>query len=555
MLRTLDVRDVVLIERLSLDFNQGLAVLTGETGAGKSILLDALGLATGARAEARLVRAGAEKASSSATFDMPKDLGLIELLDAHDIPLDRDLILRRTLSTDGRSRAFINDTAVGVGLLRQVGDMLVEVHGQFDNQRLTNPAQHLALLDAFGRLQAERDDVKQAWSVWGAARRTLDEAHARLAEARRDEDFLRHAVDELTALAPEPGEDVTLDQERRRLMNAEKLIQGMNDAATALTEGRGVEGALQSALGTLDRLSEDAGGALEETLGALERALNEASEATSLLDRVSQQMDLDPSKLETVEDRLFALRACARKHGVGVDQLTAFAEELRVKLAALETGEGDLVTLAKTAEQKKAAYVTAAGVLTGARQRAAAKLDLAMADELAPLKLGTACFVTTLTPLDEEAWGPLGTEKAAFEVATNPGSAPGPLAKIASGGELARFMLALKVVLAETDSVPTLVFDEVDAGIGGATASAVGERLSRLGKTLQVLVVTHSPQVAAQGAHHLRVAKAVNGASSATDVETLDAPARCEEIARMLAGTEVTPEARAAAQTLLEARV
>jgi len=554
MLRSLSVRDVVLIDRLTLSFDEGLAVLTGETGAGKSILLDALGLATGARAEARLVRSGADKASSTAVFDMPKAESLKALMDEHDIPLEDDLILRRTVGTDGRSRAFINDTAVGIGLLRQVGEMLVEVHGQFDNQRLTNPAHHLNLLDAFGGHGPARDKVKEAWSAWVDALRQLDEAKAQLIEAKRDEEFLRHAVDELTALDPQPGEDKALDQERRRMMNAEKLIQGMNEAAGALTEGRGVDGALQAALGTLERLRDEAGGALDETLAALERALNEASDAASLLDRASEKMDLDPASLEKAEERLFALRACARKHGVEVEGLPALAADFMAKLGALETGEGHLEALANAATKAQATYTATASQLTKMRGETAVKLDAAMAQELEPLKLGTARFVTTLTPLAEASWGPAGTEKAAFEVATNPGAAPGPLAKIASGGELARFMLALKVVLAEIESVPTLVFDEVDAGIGGATASAVGERLSRLGEDLQVLVVTHSPQVAAKGAHHLRVAKAVQGGTTATDVEMLDAPARQEEIARMLAGAEVTPEARAAAQTLLEVR-
>ncbi len=554
MLRSLSIRDVVLIDRLSLTFEEGLAVLTGETGAGKSILLDSLGLATGARAEARLVRTGAQQASATAVFDTPRDGGLLALLNEQGIPLeDGELILRRTLSADGRSRAFINDTAISVTLLRQIGEALVEVHGQFDNQRLTNPARHLDLLDGFAELKNDRTSLETAWKSWRDAINILTKAEAGLAGAKRDEDFLRHAMDELTALAPKPGEDNDLAVRRQRMMNAEKLIEGMNEASGALSAGDGVEGRLQSALGVLSRLSDQAGGAFDEIMAALDRALTEAVEVVERLERASREMDLDPALLEQTEERLFALRACARKHGVQVDSLPALKSDFEAKLAALETGEGHLKALRDDVEKARAAYIAGADALSAKRQAAASRLDAAMAAELAPLKLGGARFVTSLEGLNEKHWGSLGKDKVSFQVVTNAGAAPGPLNRIASGGELARFMLALKVVLAETDSVPSLVFDEVDAGIGGATAAAVGERLAKLANNVQVLVVTHSPQVAAQGAAHFRVAKQLNGGMTETRVAVLSADERQEEIARMLAGSEITNEARAAAGSLLDA--
>lgn len=556
MLTSLTVRDVVLIDRLALDFPAGLCVLTGETGAGKSILLDALGLAMGVRAEARLVRAGAGPASVTASFQVGAKSPALAELEEHGIPLLDDdgqtVILRRTLTADGRSRAFINDEPVSVGLLKRIGEALVEIHGQFDNQRLLNPVQHRALLDAFGGLGQGAQACAKAWEAWQATAEARKQAADDLEAARRDEEFLRHAVAELSALAPEDGEEERLAQERAMMMHGEKVIEGMNRAQAAMANGRGVEDNLQTAMRELETVAEKAGGALEATIAALGRAMDEAAEASSLLERAFQAIDLDPQKLEQTEERLFALRGLARKHNVQVDGLAGLLARMEAQITALDTGSGELQRLEQAEAEARKAYVRAAGDVSDARKKAAAKLDQAITAELEPLHLKGSRFETRLTPLDEDAWGPTGTEKVQFLIATNPGAAPGPLNKIASGGELARFMLALKVVLADADPVPTLIFDEVDAGIGGATAAAVGERLARLGAAVQVLVVTHSPQVAAQGAAHLKVQKSASDDSTATTVNVLQPDDRREEIARMLAGSEVTEEARAAAISLLD---
>lgn len=552
MLRSLSIRDVVLIDQLTLTFDNALCVLTGETGAGKSILLDSLGLALGMRAEARLVRHGASQASVTAEFDLPDGPQVAALLEEQSIATeDGSLLLRRTLAPDGRSRAFINDQPVSVGLLRQLGDLLVEIHGQFESQKLTNPAAHRGLLDAFSGATDALGAVSSTWQAWRAAAAARKTAAESLEQARREEDFLRHTVDELGALAPEPGEAETLAQERARLMHGEKLAEALQEAAAALNEGRGVETGLLGALRALERVRENAAGALDGTIDALERALSEAAEGQAQLDRASAELDLDPAHLERAEERLFALRAQARKHDVDVDDLAGLLERFQSQLAALEDGGADLARLEAEEATARQAYIRAAERLSAARTQAAAALDHAVAAELEPLKLGKAAFVTCVEPLSEEKWGGDGMDDVAFRVATNPGAPPGPLNKIASGGELSRFMLALKAVLASADQVPTLVFDEVDAGIGGATAAAVGERLAALGGQAQVLVVTHSPQVAARGGQHMRVSKAGIESTTRTTVEPLDAKAREEEIARMLAGTEVTTEARAAAQSLL----
>lgn len=563
MLTSLTVRDVVLIDRLSLEFPAGLCVLTGETGAGKSILLDALGLALGGRAEARLVRAGAGPASVSATFHVAPDAPVLGVLSEHAIPPHDDgeddgdgrtVIVRRTLSADGRSKAFVNDEPVSVGLLRQVGETLVEIHGQFDNHHLMNPAQHRGLLDAFGGLAAKAETCRRSWNAWQAAAAARQAAADALAEARRDEEFLRHALEELSALAPEEGEEERLAQERSVMMHSEKVLEAMNRAQASLGTGRGVESGLRTALRELESVADKAGGALDAVLATLGRALDEAAEAMTLLERASQILDLDPRKMEQTEERLFSLRALARKHNVQVDGLPGLLTRMEAQIVALDTGSGDLQRLEQAEAEARKAYIRAAGDLSQGRKQAADRLDKAICAELAPLHLAGARFETRLTALDEDAWGPGGMEKAQFLVATNPGSDAGPMNKIASGGELARFMLALKVVLADADPVPTLIFDEVDAGIGGATAAAVGERLARLGDAVQVLVVTHSPQVAAQGASHLKVQKAPRDQGTATTVTVLSNDERREEIARMLAGSEVTEEARAAANSLLDRR-
>jgi DNA repair protein RecN (Recombination protein N) len=554
VLSTLSIRDVVLIDRLELEFPKGLCALTGETGAGKSILLDALGLSLGARADTRLVRQGAVQAIVSAGFDLAADHPALTLLHRQGLE-DGDgcLLLRRVLNSDGRSRAFINDQAVSVGLLRQIGETLVEVHGQFDNQRLLDPGSHRSLLDAFGALGKEAVDCGAAWRAWRAASEARAGAKADLEQSRRDEGYLRHAVEELTSLSPKAGEELDLAQRRSLLMNAEKLAQAIGEAARELSGGgeRGVEEAMRVALRQVQRVADKVEGRLDSAIAALDRGLMEVVEAQALLDRALADADLDPRQLEQVEERLFALRALARKHGVGVDDLAQLQKDFTGRLDALEDGGQVLSRLCKEEAETSRAYQTAASRLSTARAAAAVRLDAAVAEELEPLRLGKALFRTSVEPLEMREWGPAGYDRVTFEVATNPGVSPGPLARIASGGELARFTLALKVVLASADPVPTLVFDEVDAGVGGAVAAAVGERLARLARDVQVLVVTHSPQVAARGDHHWRIAKAVGESQARTVVEALDSPGRKEEIARMLAGARVTPEARAAAESLL----
>ncbi len=553
MLQTLTIRGVVLIEQLTMEFPAGLGVLTGETGAGKSILLDALGLALGARADSALVRQGVESASVAATFELPKAHAARCLIAERGIAaeLDAPIILRRSLGADGRSRAFVNDQPVSIGLLRELGDMLVDIHGQFDNQRLASPAIHRQLLDAHGGLERKRDAVEAAWQAWQVAR-AASEAAARDAEqSRRDEDLLRHADAALTSLDPQPDEEQTLARDRAMMMHGEKLLDAIRHATAELNGGRGAEAALRNAVRHLEKAAALAEGRLEPAIAALDRAAEEAAEASSLLERLARAVDLDPRRLEVVEERLFALRAEARKHGVAVDALPDLRRRIAERLAAIEDGGAAQARLDRATAECRAAYVVAAEGLGIARRRAARKLDAAIAGELASLRLGGARFSTVIQPLGEADWGALGQDQVVFHVATNPGQAPGPLGRISSGGELARFMLALKVVLARADPVPTIVFDEVDAGVGGAVAAAVGERLARLAEDCQVLVVTHSPQVAARGRNHWRVSKSVAGSGANTHIDALDDLSRREEIARMLAGARITDEARAAAASLL----
>ncbi len=558
MLSSLSIRDVVLIGRLDLSFHDGLCVLTGETGAGKSILLDALGLALGVRAEARLVRHGAQQAAVTASFDLPEDHEACRLLTEHGLELENgELLLRRVLTTDGRSRAFINDQPVSVSLLRDVGNHLVEIHGQFDNQKLLNPGAHRGLLDAFGSYRGLLSEVAGTFATWRVRAEEKARMEADIEAARQDEEYLRHAVDELAALAPEPGEESKLAEQRSLMMNAEDLMSAMNEAISELAQTKGADEKLQKAARALGRVAEKAEGRLDGVITALDRAINEAAEASNLLERVSADLSLDPMELERAEERLFALRALARKHSVQVDDLSALQARMVAQLAAIEDGGAELARLTREEAAAKAVYALKSAELTTARKDAATGLDKVVSTELEALKLGRAEFVTDITPTGEDGWTEQGADRVAFLVATNPGAPAGPLAKIASGGEMARFMLALKVVLAEADPVAAMVFDEVDAGVGGAVASAVGERLATLAKTSQVMVVTHSPQVAAKGAWHLRVSKADAPSDNGSDpqvltsVDPLDDAERKEEIARMLAGSQVTEEARAAADSLL----
>jgi len=554
MLTGLSIRDVVLIDRLDLQFEAGLTALTGETGAGKSILLDALGLALGGRGDAGLVRAGAAQAVVTAAFDLPARHPLRARLDEQGIAAEGELILRRVLGADGRSRAFVNDQPAAVGLLREIGREMVEVQGQFEQRGLIDPATHRGLLDAFGgaELGSRRDETADAWQRWRGIEARRAEAADAGQRADADEAFLRHALGEIDALAPKPDEEGELAQRRALLMNREKLIGAVSGALAELTGDRAAESALAAARRQLDRAAAQAGGRLDAPIAALDRASAELADAVASLETLSSDDELDPGRLEKIEERLFALRALARKHRVEVAALGALREQLAARLAAIDDRAGALDRLTREAAEARASYLKSAEALSALRHAAVKRMDKAVAAELPPLKLERATFATAIARADEGDWSEHGIDRVRFEAATNPGQAPGPLNKIASGGELSRFMLAFKVILARADPVPTLVFDEVDSGIGGATADAVGERLARLAKDVQILVVTHSPQVAARAGRQMRVSKSVARGDTMTRVEALAADDRREEIARMLSGAAVTDEARAAADRLIE---
>ena len=557
MLVSLSIRDFVLIEKLDLDFVRtgagGLDALTGETGAGKSILIDALGLALGNRAESAAVRRGAAQASVAASFDLPKNHPAHAVLAEQGVEDDDMLTLRRVVGADGRGRAFVNDQPASVALLRRLGDTLVEIQGQMEQHGLLDMATHRASLDAFAGLDRQAEAVRAAWRAWRAAEQVRADAEEAAAAARRDEDFLRHAMKELEALAPKPDDEQKLADERQLLRAGSALGEAVSQALVELEHGRGAVGALRSAHRLVERNADKAAGRLDTALAALDRALSEATEAQAQLEAARDALEFDPTRLEKIEERLFALRAAARKHNVGVGDLPALAERFAAQLAALDDGEAGLKRLAAEARAARAAYVAAAEAQAAARRRGAARLDKAVAAELAPLKLEKARFVTELVPLAEADWSDSGTDRVQFTVATNPGTPPAPIGRAASGGELSRFLLALKVCLAKVGDASTIVFDEVDSGIGGATAAAVGERLKRLAKDVQVLVVTHSPQVAAVADRHWLIRKTTTRSAASTDVLALDAKGRREEIARMLSGAQVTAEARAAADRLLAA--
>ena len=549
MLSLLDIRNIVLIEALSLEFAPGLSVLTGETGAGKSILLDALGLVLGGRADAGLVRAGADAARVTAEFSVAADHPARSVLATNDIDGDGDapIIVRRQLKADGGSRAFVNDAPVSAALLKELGAALVEIHGQSDDRGLLAARGHRALLDSFGGLMPQTTAVRCAWEAWQAARSAEDFATARLAADARDREWLDHAVAELTALDAQPGEEASLAEARAAMQKGARLTDDLAAVDTLLSGRDGGTDRLAQAARRLDRIGAEHP-LLGEAVEALDRALIEAGEAETKLSAAVAALDADPARLEATETRLFELRAMARKHRVEADDLAALALTLEARAAALVAGEGSLKTLAAATRAAATDYARQASALGTARKAAATRLDAAVAGELAPLKLDSARFRTMIAAA---APGPDGSERAEFEIATNPGAAFAPLIKIASGGELSRFVLALKVALAATGSAGTIIFDEIDRGVGGAVASAIGERLARLADATQVLVVTHSPQVAARGAHHWRIAKAVDAGVTRTAVSALSPPERREEIARMLSGADVTDEARAQAERLL----
>ncbi|MEC3948999.1 DNA repair protein RecN [Sphingobium sp. HWE2-09] len=552
MLTSLAIRNVVLIEALDLEFGAGLSVLTGETGAGKSILLNSLGLALGARADSGLVRNGETQASVVASFEPPAAATRVALLLADngiDIEPGEPLLIRRLVKADGGSRAFVNDQPCSAALLRDIGGSLVEIHGQHDDRGLLNPRGHRALLDSYGRCEAGA--VAAAHAAWRTAATALAEARTSVDNAARDRDYLTHAVEELRKFAPEPGEEAALAEERATMQKGARLTDDLSAVGDCLTGSDGGLAQLRQAARRLDRIASEEP-LLAAVLDALDRAVAEASEAEDRLAEAADALSFDPARLDRVETRLFDLRGLARKHHVQPDDLAALHDDMAAKLAAIEGGEEHLAKLEADVATKADAYRAAAQALSAERQLAAGRLDAAVAGELAPLKLDAARFRTVVAQLDEGQWSPQGMDRVEFEISTNPGAPFAPLAKIASGGELSRFILALKVALAERGGADTLIFDEIDRGVGGAVADAIGERLSRLAQSNQILVVTHSPQVAARGAGHMLIAKSSDGTVTRTGVHALDDAERREEIARMLSGAEITAEARAQAERLLE---
>jgi DNA repair protein RecN (Recombination protein N) len=552
MLTALAIRDVVLIEALDLEFSEGLGVLTGETGAGKSILLDALGLALGARGESGLVRQGAGQAVVTATFEAPAhDSAIANLFAQNGLELEpgEPLLVRRIVKSDGGSRAFLNDQPASAGLLRELAPHLVEIHGQHDDRGLLNPRGHRALLDAFGR--CDIGPVAIAHRTWREAEDLLAVARAEQDTAERDREWLEHAVAELRALAPEEGEEETLAERRAMMQRGERIAGELQGIADLLEGSEGALTRLRQAARILERIADDHP-ALGESLAAIDRAITEAGEAQDRVDAAAEALAFDPAALEADETRLFELRGIARKHRVQPEELPALLEELGSRLERLTSGGEGIARLELATEEAHRVYREAARALSTARTQAASRLDIAVEAELKPLKLDAARFRTMIEPLDEGQWSPAGMDRIEFEVSTNPGAAFAPLIKIASGGELSRFILALKVALAEEGGARTLIFDEIDRGVGGAVASAIGERLARLADTAQVLVVTHSPQVAARGTRHLLIAKRHDGIVTRTGVTPLDTAQRREEIARMLSGAQITDEARAQAERLLE---
>lgn len=550
MLRTLHIRNVVLVDHLTVEFAQGFCALTGETGAGKSILLDSLGLALGGRSDSGLVRKGADQAQVTAEFDCPDDHALHRLLREQGFDNEQTIVLRRNVGVDGRSRAYINDQPVSIGLLKSAGDMLVEIHGQFDTQGLLDPRTHRLLLDEYAGIEARK--LEKIWDAWRQALTALAAAQADLEKAKADEDYLRHAVKELEDLAPESGEEEQLLIQREGLKHRGQVLEALQEAWDAIGGDSGAEMAVGRATRTLGRVVDKIGSGLSDALAALDRAGDELQAAVADVQSAINRMENGETSLEVIEDRLYALRGMARKHHCKPDDLVALANKMREELSLIDKQDDRLSALGHQVMEARKAYELEARSISRRRKDAAMKLDKLVAQELPPLKLDKARFETCVEILAESNWGPQGMDQVNFLVATNPGSHPGPLNKIASGGEMSRFMLALKVVMAEVGVAQTLVFDEVDSGIGGGTAAAVGERLARLAAGRQILVVTHSPQVAARAAAHYIVMK-----SGKTDVKTTVLPLqaindRREEIARMISGAEITAEARAAASKLLE---
>lgn len=554
MLARLSIRDIVLIERLDIEFSRGLAVLTGETGAGKSILLDAFALALGGRGDAGLVRHGAEQGQVTAVFDVPKGHPAAAILSDNGLDDTGEMILRRVQLADGRTRAFINDQSISVQTLKAVGSALVEIHGQHDERALVDASTHRRLLDAFGGLEKDVAALEQLWEARRTATSALEEHRASMERAAREADYLRHASDELKKLAPKEGEETALAERRTTMMQGEKIATDLREAQEAIGGPHSPVPALSAAVRRLERRAAASPALVEPAVKAIDVAINALEEADQHLNAALAATDFDPAELERIEERLFGLRAAARKYSTPVDRLAALATQYASDVALIDAGAEQLKKLETAASEADRRYAAAAAKLSAARSKAATKLDKAVNAELPPLKLERASFTTQLEA-DAASPGPQGIDHIEFWVQTNPGTRPGPLMKVASGGELSRFLLALKVVLADRGSAPTLVFDEIDTGVGGAVADAIGTRLSRLAGKVQVMAVTHAPQVAARAGTHLLISKDAldKGKRVATRVNALAADHRREEIARMLAGAEITAEARAAAERLLKA--
>jgi DNA repair protein RecN (Recombination protein N) len=550
MLSQLSIRDIVLIERLDIDFSEGLSVLTGETGAGKSILLDALSLALGARGDTSLVRHGAAQGQVTAVFDVPQNHPVREILSGNAIDDGGDIILRRVQSADGRTRVFVNDQPASVALMREVGRALVEIHGQHDERALVDAAAHRDLLDAFGGHLGEASRVGAAWRSWREREQEFSRHRARVEAAEREAEFLRASVDELTKADPQPGEETELAELRAAMMRAEKSVSDIAEAQDMLSGSASPIPALSGLLRRLQRKSAEAPGLLDEIVKSLDEALVSLDAAQAAADEAMRQAEFDPRRLEQAEERLFSLRALARKHNVAVDDLARLRDEMAADLADLDAGEARLAELEKAAAAARDEYDAAAARLSELRRDAAAHLSKAVAAELPALKLERAEFIVEMSSEAEDR-AAAGIDQVEFWVRTNPGTRPGPMMKVASGGELSRFLLALKVALADRGSAPTLVFDEIDTGVGGAVADAIGQRLARLSRKIQVLAVTHAPQVAARAGTHYLISKSGGADRVATGITEMDRAARQEEIARMLAGATITEEARAAAERLL----
>lgn len=551
MLSRLSIRNVVLIEALDIEFQSGLTVLTGETGAGKSILLDALGLALGSRADFGLIRNEADRASVTAEFEIEADHPVWDVLSEIGIDRADSLILRRQLRSDGKSPAHINDEAVSVNLLRQIGDMLVEIQGQFEGRGLLDPTTYLPLIDRAAGHQDALSTTARLWAELKAARAELEQMTDRLARAREEEDWLRDAVEQLDMLAPASGEEDQLAAERQRHMHSTRIAEALQQAHVMLSDEDGISHMAGRAQAILERQAEVAAGALDPAIEALDRAVSELTEAESLLTEIGEQLDGDPNRLAEIDERLHQIRTQARKHKIEADELPALHETLIAQLAEMDDQSGALARLRQAEQDCLTAFKAQAEQLSAQRRQVAERLDQAVMAELPPLKLEAAAFQTDIQTLTDDRWSATGWDRVSFQARTNPGMPAGPIDKIASGGELARFLLALKVVLSENEPPKTLIFDEVDSGVGGAVAAAVGARLARLGQKMQTLVITHSPQVAGNGNQHLKIAKYQTGDQVISSTASLSQVERREEIARMLSGDQITEAARSAAAQLL----